>query len=145
MSIVLERWQAWLLAGSIACAGLTVAIGAFLGGYVLGDQPAPPPPTELAEKTYTVEDLESALTACKIEGVTVESSSVTLLGADWPSPQRQCFVMTMGATPLAKAEYAGIYINEDDPPRGGEHVWSNVTLSWEQTGQGRDVTISVTR
>lgn len=36
MSFAVQRQQLSVLAGSIACAGLTVAVGAFLGGYVLG-------------------------------------------------------------------------------------------------------------
>lgn len=137
--MTLERWQVWILAGSILCAGLAVAGGAFLGGYALGDQPAPPPPTELAEKTYTAQDLETALAACEIDGVAVEGGAVTLLGSDYPGPNRQCVVREMGPPPLALTEYE----NFGGEISSGDYSWSNVTMSWEQTGQGRDVTITV--
>lgn len=136
-----ERWQVWLLAGTILCSGIAVAGGVFLGGYALGEQPAPPPPTELAEKTYTIEDLEAALAACEIEGVAVEDSAVTLVGADHPSQNRQCFVAEMRATELADREYAGVLGTR--VPDEGEYAWSNVTMSWQQAEVGRDVTITV--
>lgn len=140
-----ERWQVWVLAGTILCAGLAVAGGAFLGGYALGDQPAPPPPTELAEKTYTVEDLEAALSACEIEGADVESSAVTLIGADHSPMKRGCFVAEMGAPELAQREYgfSAAGTAEAHYLSSADYAWSNVTMSWEQTRQGRDVTITV--
>lgn len=143
--MTLERWQVWVLAGTILCAGLAVAGGAFLGGYALGDEPAPPPPTELAEKTYTVEDLEDALTACQVEGVAVDSTSVTLIGGDHSPMRRACFVEEMGAPAIAQQEYsyAGVSTRPDFRPDGGEYAWSNVAMSWEQTDEGRDVTLRV--
>lgn len=139
MSVILERWQAGMLAGSVLVAGVAVAGGAFLGGYALGDQPAPPPPTELAEKKYTVEDLEAAMAECQVEGASVEGGAVTLLGGDYAGPNRQCFVREMGAPSLALTEYE----NFGGQVSSGDYSWSNVTMTWEQTNQGRDVTITV--
>ena len=68
---MLERWQVWVLAVTILCAGLAVAGGTFLGGFALGDRPAPPPQTALAEKTYTVEELRAALDGCLREDVEI--------------------------------------------------------------------------
>lgn len=143
--MTLQRWQVWVLSGSILCAGLAVAGGAFLGGYVLGDQPAPPPPTELAEKTYTVEDLEAALSACEVEGVAVASSALTLNGGEHSPMKRGCFVAEMGAPELAQQEYgfSAVGTAEAHYLSSADYAWSNVTMTWEQTGQGRDVTITV--
>lgn len=145
MSVILERWQAGVLAGSVLVAGVAVAGGAFLGGYALGDQPTPPPPTELADKTYTVEDLEAALASCEIEEAVVDGGAVTLLGGDHSPMKRQCFVGEMGASELAIAEYG--YSSSGTPQEyyldSGDYSWSNVRMTWEQTNQGRDVTISV--
>ena len=140
MSVTLENGPAALLAGTVMCGSLIIGIGAFLGGYTLGDQPATPAPTALAEKTYTTEDLETALAACRIEGAKVEGSSVTLIGGDWPAYKRQCFIAEMGAPEIAQTEYeywGGVEV------RGGEYAWSNVQMTWEQTDEGRDVTITV--
>ena len=49
MSVTLEKGPAVLLAGTVMCGSLVIGIGAFLGGYALGDQPEPPAPTALAE------------------------------------------------------------------------------------------------
>lgn len=123
---------------------MLVGVGVFLGGYLLGEASAPPPPTELAEKVYTVDDLEGALAACQLEGVAVEDSSVTLLGADHPGTNRQCFVVEMGATAIADREFSyGFGTKPADRPEGGEYSWSNVHMEWEQTDEGRDVTIKV--
>lgn len=140
MSVILERWQAGMLAGSVVVAGIAVAGGAFLGGYALGDQPTPPPPTELADKTYTVEDLDAALDACRIDGVEVQDGAVVLIGANHPATKRQCMVRQMNAPALAQTEYEYWGAVEVS---GGEYSWSNVSMSWEQTDQGRDVTITV--
>lgn len=145
MSVVLERWQAGVLAGSVLVAGIAVAGGAFLGGYALGDTPAPPPPTELAERTYTPGDLEAALVACEIEDVTLDGRSVTVPG-DRPPMNRQCFVAEMGATELAIREYEWSSwgtTNEEHFLDRGEYSWSNVHMLWEQTDEGRDVSITV--
>lgn len=141
MSVVLERWQTGVLAGSVLVAGLAVGGGAFLGGFALGDTPAPPPPTELAEKTYTDKDLEAALVACELDGATLESSSVTLIGSEWPALNRQCFVAEMGASEIADRDYTGTL--GTGRTEGGEYSWSNVHMSWEQTDEGRDVSITV--
>lgn len=137
----IEYGPAIPLAGTVAFAGFILGVGAFLVGYALGDQPAPPPPTELAEKTYMVEDLDAALEACEIEDVAIDGSSVTLVGADHPSQKRQCFVAEMGATELADRDYSGVF--GTSVPTGGEYAWSNVSMSWQQTDAGRDVTITV--
>ena len=145
MSVILERWQAGVLAGSVLVAGVAVAGGAFLGGYALGDSPAPPPPTELAEKTYRVEDLEAALSACKLEDVPLEGQSVTVSG-DHPPTSRQCFVAEMGASELAIREYEWSSWGTTNPEHhleSGEYSWSNVRMVWKQTDEGRDVNITV--
>ena len=146
MSVVLERWQAGIIAGSIVVAGIAVAGGAFLGGYAHGGQLAPPPPTELAEKTFTTQDLEAALSACEIEGVTEEDSSVTLISKDHSPMRRGCFVEEMGAPAIAQHEYgfSSWGTAETDYLGGGEYSWSNVRMVWEQTDSGREVTIEVT-
>lgn len=145
--MILERWQVWLLAGTILCSGIAVAGGAFLGGYALGEQPAPPPPTELAEKTYTIEDLKAALSACEIEGAEPESSAVTLIGADHSPTKRGCFVVEMGAPELAQQEYGYSALGTDEAHYlgGADYARSNVTMTWEQTAEGRDVTIMVAK
>ena len=141
MSITLENGPAALLAGTVMCGSLIIGIGAFLGGYALGDQPTPPAPTALAEKTYTTEDLETALAACRLEGAKVEGSAVTLIGGDWPATKRQCLVRQMDAPALAQTEYE--YWGGAVRLSGGEYTWSNVHMTWEQTDEGRDVTITV--
>lgn len=84
--LVIGRTSALLLGIMVLVAGLAVGAGAFRGGMIIGERTAPDQvlQTELAEKTYTVKDLEAALVACEINGVTVQDSSVTLLGADYP-------------------------------------------------------------
>lgn len=144
--IVLERTTGIGIASAVLTAGLLAGAGAFLGGYALGERSAPEQTlqTELAEKTYTVDDLEAALVACEIEGVSVESSSVTLLGADYPGMNRQCFIAEMGATELADREFSfGLGTRPEDYLDGGEYSWSNVHMVWEQASDGRDVTITV--
>lgn len=147
MSVILERWQAGMLAGSVVVAGIAVAGGAFLGGYALGDTPTPSRPTELAEKTYAAQDLEAALAACEIKGVPVEAASVTLIGGEHSSMRRGCFVEEMGAPPIAQHEYG--WSNFGTPKEhyidGGEYSWSNLHMVWEQTEEGRDVTITVAK
>lgn len=135
----IEYGPAILLAGTVAFAGFILGVGAFLGGYA---RPASPtPPTELAEKTYMVEDLDAVLEACEIEDVAIDGASVTLVGADHPSQKRQCFVAEMGATELADRDYSGVF--GTSVPTGGEYAWSNVSMSWQQTDAGRDVAITV--
>lgn len=141
VSITIERGPATLLAGAVIVAGIAVGAGAFLGGYALGDEPAPPAPTELAEKVYTEADLEAALATCELDGAEVVDSSVTLLGADYPGVNRQCFVAEMGATELADREFTTVI--GANQPEEGEYAWSNVRMSWKQTDEGRDVTITV--
>lgn len=141
MSVTLEKSSAVLLAVAVAYGSLAVGIGAFLGGYALGDEPEPVAPTALAEKTYTVADLEAALAACEIDGAKVVDSSVSLLGGDWPAYKRQCFVAEMGATELADRDYTGGWGVEITG--GATYHWSNVEMVWEQTDEGRDVTITV--
>lgn len=144
-SITIGRNAALLIMFAVLAAGVLVGGGAFLGGYMLGDEPAPPAPTELAEKSYTVADLEAALAACEIEGVAVESSSATLIGADHSPMKRGCFVAEMGAPELAQQEYgfSAVGTNEAHYLSSADYAWSNVTMSWQQTSQGRDVTITV--
>lgn len=140
------RTSALLLGIMVLVAGLALGVGAFLGGWSLGERTAPGQAlqTELAEKTYTVADLEAALAACEIDGAKVENSSVTLLGADYPSMNRQCFIAEMGASEIADREFSyGIGTKEEDRPAGGDYSWSNVHMVWEQTDDGRDVTIAV--
>ncbi|MEE1618108.1 hypothetical protein [Brachybacterium sp. J153] len=105
MSVTLEKSSAVLLAVAVACGSLAVGIGAFLGGYALGDEPEPVAPTALAEKTYTVADLEAALAACELDGAEVVDSSVSLLGGDWPAYKRQYFVAEMDAPEIADRDY----------------------------------------
>ena len=142
-SIVLERTTGIGIASAVLTAGLLVGAGAFFGGYALGERTAPEPvlQTELAEKTYTVSDLEAALGACELDGATVDGSSVTLIGGEWPSMNRQCFVAEMGASEIADREYS--YPFGPDRPEGGVYSWSNVHMVWKQTDEGRDVTITV--
>ncbi len=140
--MILERWQTGVLAGSVLVAGLAVAGGAFLGGYTLGYTPAPPPRTELAEKTYTDKDLEEALAACEIDAA-IADGAVTLPGADHPAMNRQCFVGEMGAPVIADREFSyGFGTRGEDRPEGGEYSWSNVHMTWKQTDDGRDVSIT---
>lgn len=149
--ISIDRRSAILVAIAAAAGGAALGVGAFLGGYALGERAAPEPtaaavPTELAEKTYTVADLEAALGACGIEGVAVEDGVVSLAGEDHPGYTRQCFVAEMGASEVAQAEYRHINLGEekDDWLTSGEYTWSNVHMEWEQTRAGRDLTITVT-
>lgn len=140
-SITIGRDAALLIMFSVLAAGILLGGGAFLGGYMLGDEPAPPAPTELAEKTYTVADLEQALATCEIDGATIEGSTVTLLGGDHPGLNRQCVVAEMGATELADREYTTVV--GGNVPEKGDYTWSNVHMTWQQTDEGRDVTITV--
>lgn len=138
--ILVERTAGIGIAAAILTAGLVVGAGAFLGGYLAGESAHQAEPTELAEKTFTVADLEAALTACEIDGAAVDGSSVTLLGGDYPGPSRQCVVAEMDAPSLAQTEFGHI---SNTPLEGGEYSWSNVHMVWEQTDEGRDVTITV--
>lgn len=129
------------IAAAVLTAGLIVGGGALLGGYALGAARPAEAPTELAEKTYTDADLEAALAACQIDGVTVADHAVTLVGTEWPSLNRQCFVGEMGASELADRDYAGGI--GMDGSGGATYRWSNVTMVWVQTPEARDVTITI--
>lgn len=149
--ISIDRRSAILVAIAAAAGGAALGVGAFLGGYALGERAAPElapaaVPTKLAEKTYTVADLEAALDACGIEGATVEGGTVTLAGADHAGYTRQCFVAEMGAPELAQAEYRhnNQVEQQENWLESGEYTWSNVLMEWEQTRAGRDLTITVT-
>lgn len=145
MNAHIERGPAILLAGAVIVAGIIFGAGAFVGGYALGESRPDAAPTALAETTYTGDDLSSALAACEIEAGAVEDGSVTLLGADQSPMKRQCFVAEMGATELASREYgfSSWSTPKEDYLEEGEYVWSNVHMIWEQTNDGRNVTISV--
>ncbi|QCR53223.1 hypothetical protein C1N80_06260 [Brachybacterium sp. SGAir0954] len=129
------------ISAAVLIAGLAVGGGALLGGYALGAARPAEVPTELAEKTYTDADLEAAIAACALDGAVVEDHSVTLPGDEWPALNRQCFVTEMDATGLADRDYTGGL--GVDGTLGATYHWSNVTMTWKQTDQGRDLTISV--
>lgn len=98
----------------------------------------------IRDRTYNIEDLAAALTVCEVDGGEVQEGSVTLLGADHPAMNRQCFVVEMGAPEIANREYGfGMGAPPEDIPTEGEYTWSNVHMVWEQTETGRDVTITV--
>lgn len=145
MNAHIERGPAILLAGAVIVAGISFGAGAFFGGYALGESQPNAAPTALAETTYAGDDLSRALVACEIEGAAVEGSSVTLLGSDHSPMKRQCFVTEMGATELASREYSfsSWSTPKEDYLEEGEYFWSNVHMMWEQTDDGRDVTITV--
>ncbi|UVY83806.1 hypothetical protein NLU66_16590 [Brachybacterium sp. NBEC-018] len=129
------------IAAAVLTAGLMVGGGALFGGYALGAARPAEAPTELAEKTYTDADLEAAIVACALNGVVVKNHSVTLPGGEWPALNRQCFVTEMDATGLADRDYTGGLGVEGT--EGATYRWSNVTMTWKQTDEGRDVTIAV--
>lgn len=144
--IVLERTTGIGIASAVLTAGLLVGAGAFFGGYALGERRAPEQvlQTELAEKVYDVDDLKAALDACLLEDASVDRSSVTLIGGEHPPAKRQCFVVEMGAPEIVDREYTGgLGLPREGADLGGEYSWSNVHMVWEQTSDGRDVTITV--
>lgn len=85
-------------------------------------------PTELVEKTNSVDDLGAASAAFEMEGAAVESAGVALAGACHSPMKRQCFIGGMGSTELAVAKYS--YSSWGTPGadwvEGLEYAWSTI-------------------
>lgn len=144
-SVTVSRGGVLGVAAAVLIAGLAVGGGALLGGYALGAAQPVEAPTELAEKAYTDADLEAALAVCEVDGAPVKDGVLTMSGTDFPGYLRQCVLEEMGASTLAAREYGydAAGTPESFRPDAGEHSWSNVTMTWKQTENGRDLTISV--
>lgn len=144
--VVVDRKSALILAGATLVGCLAVGVGAFFGGWALGERSTPEPPTvadapaESAEKEYTTDDLEAAVAECGLGAEARSELSLVLPAGDFTGRDRSCVLLAMGASPRAMADWETV--NQPQISKG-EWSWSNVHMEWEQTPNGRDLTITV--
>lgn len=141
MSVVLERWQAGMIAGSVLVAGLAVAGGAFLGGYALGDTRAPVEVTQPAptQRIYTEDELRRALDTCGRDDVEIADGVAVAEPLDRQT-LGTCVLLWLEAPGPAFTEYA---YSETAFGSAGSVEWANVTFEWEQITGGRQTTITI--
>lgn len=136
-------WQVWVGAGTLVATGALVAAGVWFGGYAFGQDSVAADTTAPVERVYTADDLRAAAADCGVQGGVVAGSTLSMPSADYASYSRQCVVAALDAPPRAEAEYSAAIIQERFQLDGGEYAWSNIAMSWKQTDDGRDLTMTV--
>lgn len=142
ITIDLPAWQVVIAVLTVFGSAAMIMIGAALGGTAYGRASAPAP-TKLAERTYRVQDLVDAAEACGAPTSVVSGSTLTMMSADFGAPTRQCVVAELDAPSRAIAEYGGLGTKPEFQLDGGSYEWSNASMTWKQTDDGRDLTITV--
>lgn len=143
ITVDLPVWQIAVAAGSAIICASVVGAGLAWGGVEYGRATAPVP--TVAERVYTAADLTTAAEACGAPATVVAGNTLTMPGGEHAPYTRGCVIAELDAPARAQAEYGydrgatrpGFIID------GGTYTWSNVTMTWAQTDEGRDLTITI--
>ena len=141
--IDLPAWQVAVAAGTAIICAAVVGAGLAWGGVEYGRATAPAPTS--TERVYTAADLTTAAEACGAPATVVAGSTLTMPGGEHAPYTRACVVAELEAPARARAEYG--YLEAGARPEfvihGGTYTWSNATMTWTQTAEGRDLTITI--